>query len=434
MKRTIWYLALAIAALPCAATAADWGVNSTTLFRFEEKALPGFSKQTVVPATEFLGADLDKLADGNLSFHLYSWGRVDLADKSTNEKDTDGDLAYAYVSYRFPKANGELKAGRFSINEGVAVEQIDGVSARADLQKGFTLSMYGGRPVHLDWNNNNKGEYILGGRGSWRWKGILEVGVSGLQEGNAPLALGTGKDDRQLVGGDIWLSPIRAAELAGHTSYNAATGGVAEHSYLLTVRPHKLVTVTGSFNEQHFKNYFTYSSIRSLFNPNNGGELKSYGLGVTVVPITLLEATVDYRHFDRSSDVSTDSNGSSNRYGVEARVTMLDKKLRAGAAYHRADGASNFNSYDELRGFCLYDVSRYVGSVDVIGQFYKNSISTKKEAFELIASAGYRILPELALSGDISYGQNPQFNDELRGVLRLTYNYNSAAASKGAKK
>ena len=438
MKKTGHFLYLAILLLlPSLASALDWGVNSTTLLRFEQRAIPGFPRRTVIPATQFIGADLDKIGDGNLSLHMYGWGRVDLVDRSTAGGDTDGDLAFAYLSYRFPTANGEIKAGRFFVREGVAVEQIDGVSARADLQKGFAISLFGGAPVRLDMTEKNKGSYICGGRASFRMAGILELGVSGLHEGRVRIDPVTGiMDDRQMVGGDIWFSPIRFIELNGHTFYNAATGGLAEHSYLLGIRPLKPLSIFASYDEQLFKNFFTYSNIRSLFNPDNGGELKSYGGGVTWVVIAPLEVTADYRRYNRASNVNnpfnTDSNGNSNRYGGEARLTMFDKKVRSGLSYHRADGASGFNSYHEVRGYGLYDSGRYVASLDAIGQFYKNSIFGKREAYEVIGSAGYRILPGILLSGDLSYGRNPQFSDELRGVLRLTYNYNSAY--KGAKK
>lgn len=434
MKKIGHFLYLAIIfLLPSLACAVDWGVNSTTLFRFEQKANPGFPRQTVVPATQFIGVDLDKIGDGNISLHMYGWGRVDLADRSTAEKDTDGDLTYAYLRYRFPKADGEIKAGRFFVREGVAVEQIDGVSVRADILKWFTLSLFGGAPVRLDMTEKNKGEYITGGRASFRLPGILELGLSGLHEGRVKLDPVSGiTDDRQMVGGDIWFSPVRFIELNGHTFYNAATGGLAEHSYLLGIRPLKALSISGAYDEQHFKDFFTYSNIRSLFNPSNGGELKSYGGGVTWVVMAPLEVTADYRRYNRFSDVSTDSNGNSNRYGGELRLTMFDKKVRSGLSYHRAEGASGFNSYHEARGYGLYDSGRYVASLDAIGQFYKNRIFAKHDAYEVIGSAGYRILPELALSGDLSYGRNPQFSDELRGVLRLTYNYNSA--NKGAKK
>jgi hypothetical protein len=209
-------------------------------------------------------------------------------------------------------------------------------------------------------------------------------------------------------------------------------GGLAEHSYLLAIKPHKAWSLSATYNEQQFKNYFTYSNIRSLFNPDNGGELKSYGGAVTWIAAAPVEVTADYRHYRRAGDVRPASNGDSDRYGADARVTLLDKKVRAGFAYHRSDGASSFNSYHEVRGYGLYDAARYVASLDAIGQFYKNSIFNKNGASEVIASAGYRIMPELLLSGDVSYGRNPQFDDEVRGVLRLTYNH--TFTSKGAKK
>lgn len=433
MKKSGYFLSLAFVSLfPSLACTTDLGLSSTTLFRFEQRAFPGFARETAAPATQFLRVDLDKIGDGNLSLHVYGWKRVDLADRSTNERPNDGDLAYGYLNYRFPTANAEIKAGRFFIREGVAAEQIDGVSARADLRKGFTLALFGGAPVKLDLNTKNKGDYIAGGRGSYRLKGIMELGVSGLHESGVTLnTAGNTKDNRQLVGGDIWLSPRRFIELNGHTFYNSATGGIAEHSYLLTIKPSRTFSVSGLYNEQRFNNYFTYSNIRSLFNPDNGGEVKSYGGSIGWAIAAPAEITADYRHFNRTSMVSSDNNGNSDRYGVDTRLTLLDKKLRSGLAYHRSDGANGFNSYNEVRGYCLYDTGRHVTSIDAIAQFYRNGIFNRKEAFELVASSGYRILQDLLLSGEIGYSQNPQYSDDIRGVLKLTYNY--AYTGKGAK-
>jgi hypothetical protein len=434
MKRIGHFLSLALVSLlPSLACAADLGFSSTTLFRFEQRVIPGFASQTVVPATQFLRADVDKIGDGNLSLHLYGWERLDLAGRSTNEGPSDGDLAYGYLDYRFPTANAEIKAGRFIVKEGVAAEEIDGVSARADLKKGFTLSLFGGAPVKLDRDTKSKGDYIVGGRGSYRLKGKLELGLSGLYEGGVTTNTADNtKDTRQLVGGDIWLSPHRFIELNGHTFYNSSTDGIAENSYLLAFKPSRIFSVSAIYNEQRFDNYFTYSNIRSLFNPDNGGEVKSYGGGISWAIAAPLEVTSDYRHYNRTSMVITDNNGNSDRYGIDARLTLLDSKLRSGLAYHRSDGASSFNSYNEVRGYSLYDSGRYVTSIDAIAQYYKNSIFNRKEAFELIASGGYRILQDLLLSGEIGYSRNPQFNDDIRGVLKLTYNY--AYTSKGAKK
>jgi len=440
MRTIISSLTMAVLLLPGLALAIDAGVNSTTLFRFEERSAPGFDKQRVIPATQFLGVEMSKLADGNLSFHLYGWGRADLADRSTVEGTTDGDLSYAYLGYRFPKANGLLKAGRFFVYEGVAAEQLDGVSARADLPAGLALSLFGGAPVKLDRSDDNKGDYLAGGRFSSRLASRLELGVSALREGgvNTGGAIDpvtgtkTGvKNYRELVGGDIWLSPHREVELNGHTNYNLVTSGVAEHSYLLTVRPVEKLTIAGDYNEQRFKDYFASTNLRSLFNPENGDKLKSYGGIVTVTVAKPLELSGDYKRYNR------DNLGNSNRYGGELRLLLVDNKFRSGLSYHRSDATAGINSYHELRGYGLYDAARYFASLDGIAHLYQDKIYGKDRAYEVLASLGFRIMPNLAVSGDLSYGDNPQYTDEVRGLLRVTYNFThteKAAAKKGVKK
>ena len=97
MKKALCYLALSVVTLSSYASADDWSVYSTTLLGIEQRAVPGFADQTFAPAIQFFGADLNKLGDSNISMHMYGWGRVDLADKSTNEGRTDGDLTYAYM-------------------------------------------------------------------------------------------------------------------------------------------------------------------------------------------------------------------------------------------------------------------------------------------------------------------------------------------------
>jgi hypothetical protein len=49
-----------------------------------------------------------------------------------------------------------------------------------------------------------------------------------------------------------------------------------------------------------------------------------------------------------------------------------------------------------------------------------------------MASLGYHLTPELAVSGDFNYGRNPQFSEEIKGLVRLTYN--RTFDSKGGKK
>ncbi|AAR36098.1 hypothetical protein KVP06_13690 [Geobacter sulfurreducens] len=431
MKQRLQFLALAIASLPGMAGAADVAVDATTLIRLEERSVPGFKDETLAPATQFLGIDVEKLADGNLSFHLYGWGRLDLADKSTDGGSTDGDLAYAYLAYRFPRADGLLKLGRFYVYEGVAAEHVDGVSVRTDLAGGFTGSLFGGVPVRLNMTDRNKGDAIAGGRLGWRLPGYLEIGASALYEANTDTGLtGTPENYRQLVGGDIWLAPFRMVELRGTTSYNTATDGFAEHSYLLLVTPMKGVSVSGEYNDYNLEHFLATTNNRSLFNIDRDTTLRSYGGSVAWTVAKPLELIADYKRINYHRA----DRGNTHRYGGEVRMTLAERTVRAGLSYHRADADVSANAYHEVRAYILRDATRYRASVDAIAHLYDDAVQPYggDNAYEVIASLGWKMLPNLMLSGDISYGENPRLDSETRGVVRLVYNFSHSG--KGAAK
>lgn len=425
MKRLMGSIALLL--MPVLAYGTDLGVNGSTLLTFQERSTPGFEKKTIAPATQFLGLDMDNMGGTNLSLHLYGWGRVDLADRSTDES-TNGNFTYGYLRYLFPRSNGEIKAGRLFIFEGVGIENVDGVKARVDLAKGFTLSVYGGAPVRPDRTVDNTGDFIAGGRLSYRYPSILELGVSTVYESkltNGPIT--RLKDYRQLVGGDIWFRPIKWVELTGRSSYNTVTEGFGENSYLLTFKPLAPLTLTADYNQYHFKDYFAATNFRSLFNPDAGGDQKYYGGSITYVVAKPMELTASYRHYDRKQT------GTSDRYGGEARFTPLQGKVRTGLSYYRVDAPTAVNSYDEVRGYIMYSGTLLMASIDAISDFYDNGVNVygKRTAFEIQGSAGCRLLPFLTLSGDISYSENPLYKDEVRGLVRLTFDYTT---SKGAGK
>ena len=131
-------------ALPGAAISAEVSVDATSIVRVEQRVDQGFAKKDIVPATQFLGLDVDKLADGNLSLHLYGWGRGDIRDKSYNSDQATGSLTYGYLQYRFKAANADIRAGRFFVHEGIVNEHVDGLNVRTDLPLGFGLSAFGG--------------------------------------------------------------------------------------------------------------------------------------------------------------------------------------------------------------------------------------------------------------------------------------------------
>lgn len=445
MKKNVCRLLSAafLLSLPAAALA-DTSVSSTTLFRIFQDDRPGFTKKELAPATQFLSIDADKLGDGNLSLHLSGWGRLDLADKSFNNNQADGNLTYGYLQYRFKQANAQVRAGRFFVTEGIVNEQVDGLSVRTDLPMGFGISAFGGATVHTvhvaGESTDGKGDGIFGGRLNYRYKGMLELGISGVYESNAPtlanqqLAAVGAFGSRRLVGGDVWFSPHRMVEIMGHTSYNTETEGVAEHTYLLNVKPVKNLVLTGEFNDYRDRSLFFSSIFFANLLTNLNDHSRTVGGRVSYVLNKTIELNGDFKHYTREI-------GRADRFGGDIRATLLNNTLRAGLGYHYLRAGQNFaiipsannsGSFHELRGYAMHDTKGYFAALDAIGYFFRKNINDRSSAWELIGSLGYHITPALALSGDISYGQNPQFDDDLKGLIRLTYDMNYIG--KGATK
>lgn len=423
MKKTCCTLlcAASLAATPIAVTAAEVTVDSSTLLGIGKRDVSGGAKETLAPATQFLGLSVDKIADGNLSLHLYGWGRADLADNSFNSSTSDGSLTYGYLQYRFNEAGASIRAGRHFIHTGIINEQIDGISARTDLPMGFGLSAFGGATVHIKDSLGNKidgkGDSLYGGRINYRSKGMLDIGLSAVSESSAPSA----KTDYTRIGADIWLTPSSTIDIIGQSSYNSETSTFANHSYLINYKPIPKLVLTGEYNRYNDNSYqLPWTSLATALNQNNksssAGFITSYEIDKNI------EAALDYKHYSREF-------GSADRFGGDLRVKYNDNSIRGGIGYHYLDAGQRFaitpytsGSYQELRCYLMQDTKSYFGAVDVLGQIFKDNIYNESSAWEAIASLGYHLTPALSLSGDISYGRNPQFSEEVKGLLRLTYN------------
>jgi hypothetical protein len=423
-------------ALPGAAMSAEISVDATSIVRFEQRDDKGLPKKDIMPATQFLGLDAAKLADGNLSLHAYGWGRGDIADKSFNDDRFTGSLTYGYLQYRLKAANADLRAGRFFVHEGIVNEHIDGASFRTDLPLGLGFSAFGGANVHTkklyNENSDGKGDGNFGGRLNFRYKGVLELGASGQYETKAPVLINYANVNHRLVGGDVWFSPHKSLEIIGHSSYNTITKGVAEHSYLLNLKPLKHLVLSGEFNEHRERNYF-YSWVSfSQFALNPSERSRTLGGSASYEISKAIELAGDYKHYTREV-------GNADRFGGDVKLSFLENSVRSGLGYHYLRAGKEFAisgtptaSFHELHGYLLHDSRTYFAAIDAVGFLFKDKVYNEKAAWEGTLSLGYHITPELAASGDVSYGRNPQFTEETKGLVRLTYNM--AFDSKGGKK
>jgi hypothetical protein len=435
MKRLLLPVVTAMLILPAIAETAELGAYGTTLLRFSQQTTPGFDKQNLMPLTQYLGLTASGLADGNLSLNFYGWGRVDLGDQSSIDGTSDSNVSSAYLRYLFPKANGEIRAGRFQLLEGVARENIDGILAAADLPAGFRIAVFGGAPSDIGLQNDSRGSWLAGSRVSLNFAGRSELGISYLYAGDStsqdysPGTLRTVADRRELVGGDIWLSPITALTISGRTTYNTVTSGVAEHDYTIAVKPAKNLTITGNYAERNTKDLYSGTNLPFLFKPDSSDKITNVGGAVIITAGKPLTLTLDYRHTERDSYVNTD------RFGGEIRLAA-EKLVSGGAGYHRvsageapAIGTSNplyDPSYHEARGWFLLDYGAFNASLNAIGHFYDDSgnpdLNGKSHTYEITASAGFRPIPQMSISGDVSYGETAFNTSEYKGLVRVEFN------------
>ena len=446
-------IALFTALVATTGWAQEISVQGITIAQMWKQETPGFDKATYTPATQYLGIDATKLGTDKLSLHLFGWGRSDLGDASVLDGSKSGGyLTYGYLQYQFDKANAELKAGRFAVNQGTGFEQVDGVSARTDLRGGFTVSGFYGLPVlyrtvtplaQADYKFQR--DVIYGSRLGWRSTKGLELGVSYLQDGAKAakdLAIPSATDySRKQVGVDLAVTPTTVFDFRGRTTFDVAShrapaagtaepSKVAEHDYTASVKLGGAVAVSGSYVERNFFAYFAGTNLPSLFRQDERDLFKATGGKITWAAASSVQVVADYRRTHR------ESYGDANRAGADVRMDFLEKAVLAGVGAHwvsvgdvkRVDPLTPYRSlsHKEARAWVLVNKGKLSASLDGIVQYYDSSnpyVAGLRTVYEAVGSLGYQATSSLKVSGDLSYGSNPVSKHETRGLLKAEYRF-----------
>jgi hypothetical protein len=421
-------ISLLLPLLLATARAADLSVSSSTYLRYYERELAGGSKNTFAPLYEYLSADAANLGGTPVGFHFYGWGRVDLSDPSGSGKES-GDLGSAYLEYLHPKGNAQMKLGRFFLAEGVAVETLDGVFFKMTTPVGIGVSGFGGAPVEQSiLDNVTPGGSLYGGRVFFSRSGVTEFGVSYLKE-RGPFQ---GKD-RELYGGDLWLRVFGPVELTGQATYNRTTQGMASQRYALRVVPGSRFDISAGYEAYSYKDLFQTALHPIFITPSavidNNDKVKTV-FGVVdweFVPGWTIElAGKNIRH-----DMANPGNANRGEAGV--RYAFNDKKDVFGLSAAVVTADRDENAYQEFRGFVTFSPSKFRLALDALTQQYKKEPipgNRKKDAYQVVASAGYKARPYLSVSGDLTYTQSPTYQQDYAGLLRATLELGTATGGK----
>lgn len=408
--------------LPCFSTEAlalDVSGQSATYLQSRQE----FDSTRLMPLFEYLNFNADDLGSKNLSFHFGGWYRHDLKNESFGTKST-GDLQYAYLGYRADIANAFLNLGRVAVNQGVAFEQVDGASAGMDLKYGFGISAFGGVPVETAFDTRT-GDSVYGGRISQEAYGIYCIGVSYLRERNDRT------DFRKEEGLDLWFRPLDKVELIGTTLYNATTSSVARHAYNLILGPFGILTLRTEFTKIQYKDFFTSPTV-SAFQLQPGGPVDPNDKLTTIgeeasLAFGALVFSADYKKYRYLIEGDADYYGGRLAYAGSSGVG-------AGAAAHRMDGQTDKLRYYEYRAYAYKKFEKTDVAVDLLTVTYDAEINDVKNAYSASFAGGYSLTRKLKIGADVEYLKDPYFTKDVRGLVKLVYNFDYLPPAAGGNK
>ncbi len=402
--------------------------QSDTVMRMGRTNYDG--SRNLFPATEYLRLSLvntDK--DGNaISLHIGSWGRVDFGDKSFRDRNVDGDLQYGYLSYQGAKNNFVINAGRQFVTEGVAAQRLDGAYVRSDFAAGFAAAAYVGSPVVTE-PNIKADNLVFGGRVTQSNEKYYTLGVSALK------SYADSARYREEEGLDIWVRPIKQIDLTGRSSYNSITGGWMEHAYALSYTPLDSLKLNVDMSNINYHDFFYKVTTSALvFNPLTNGidpneKVLTFGGSAAYSINSEFTLVGDYKHY--KYDVAK----SANYFGGKLTYTKPDAYM-AGASVHRMDGSIDRLQYSEFRLFASKKMGKLDLTLDVIDLYYDNSrnMYSQHNAITVLTASSYEINESLKIGANVEYSKNPFFNNEVKGLLKLTYLFETKFGAAGGDK
>lgn len=413
-----------LAGVPEMADAASISGESSTILRMGQST----EKKDLYPLYEYLRLSVLDMGknDSGLSFYFGGWGRVDLADRTT-DKYADGDLQYGYLGYRGKQNNLRINLGRQFVTEGVATERLDGIYLRSDFAAGFAGAAFAGATVITE--PNSKGESLIyGGRLSQSMPKYYTVGVSALRTDSR------NGESREEEGIDLWVRPCTQLEVMGRSSYNSTTSGWMEHAYTVTYSPLDNLRINADVSKVNYKDYLFHmtTSVFSLTSTPGGildpnEELLAVGGSIAYTPIKNLTLVGDYKHYDYEIA------GDAKKFGGKVNFSLADS-FAAGLAIHRMDGQKDRLRYYEYRLFASKKIGKLGLTADFFDVNYDSSINGLKNSFTIAGAASYEITEQLNVAADVDYSKNPDFDNEVKGLVKITYAFDTKRSAEGGAK
>ena len=389
--------------------AVEYDVRTFTLFNIRQRAYALENEKSEFLFYEYIDLSLKEIGTQGLSFSAYGWGRGS-SDLVFDEKTENGALSYAVLAYRPRKLRASFEFGRIFSFAGTSFEQFDGFSVSGEFIPAVQIKIFGGSPVNYTFSKAGRGDLLYGARLSTSFKGFFNIGVNYLKEDS---------DDgvfREEGGIDLWLKPAKFIDLSGHLFYNNITDNVSNYRALLVLRPYKQASFSAELSKFTYSDYF-FATPLSVFHFPKGEEIQKLKVGFDLPATKKLSFNLNYHSFEFKQKDSAD------RYSVEARYGFGDDGSCAGVSLISMSGTDISQEYDEIQSYLFYEKKKFQGSMYFVGTAYDEALFGIKNVYQLLASSGWKFRDGLIISADVQYDKNPQYKQNVSGMLRLKYNF-----------
>ena len=203
-----------------------------------------------------------------------------------------------------------------------------------------------------------------------------------------------------------------------------------EHAYSLSYAPTDKLRFSTDVSHTNYYDYFynmttsTLSFTNRLIDPNE--KLTTMGVAAAYTPIKNLTVVADYKRYDYEIAKNADYFGGKVSYS-------LPQSYAAGLSVHRMDGRVDKLRYTEYRAYGTKKIGKADLSLDFISLGYDASINGVKNSYSVAGSAVYALNESWKAGANVEYSQNPDFDNEVRGLLKVTYSFDSKRGETGVK-
>lgn len=418
---------IAAALVPGATRADTVRASSTTLVLARQDWRDG-SLQTAVPLFQLIDLDASEVKTpyGDLEVGLSTWGSADLADirfwqngGPVTHRFT-GDINAGFIRADLLSRALTLKVGRQMVADGIArMVQIDGAQARIALPSNFSVSGYAGSPVSPRFVTrggdlavaNVRADFAGGGRVSWRYATLLDVGAS------VAVASDHGDPSRRDVGFDFRVTPHRIVQVAGTGWWSFYEGRLGEASGSVLLFPARQLDVTVDYRHVEPDLFLPRNSILSVFVSDSRNDV---GAALHWTGIPRLAIDLDYHAL--LEDV-----GAGHLARIKGTLHPEGPPTTAGAeisVLKNASGAApmNDNGYELIRIFGAREIlPRFTGTLDFMAYFFDNAVNGERQSISATATLAYGFARGWRATLAGTAGSTPYLATQLELMAKLVY-------------